>query len=153
MPFPIVGLALIPTCQDISFIFNAQHDCEGGQCSRTAGDTGTQTTAGAGGKLTHSINGKYLINTHALHNAWRLHEILPRNLTEPVPYITGREDFHHQMARKLQKKNPIKRAKAKEKAKDARAQKKRAIELEQESGNEKSGDETHQRTLYNISVP
>ena len=45
------------------------------------------------------------------------------------------------MARKLQKKNPQKRAKAKEKANDKRAQKKRAIEEEEASMGEQGGDE------------
>jgi len=61
---------------------------------------------------------------HALHNAWRLREVLPRNLTEPVPYISNREGFHHDMARKLQKANPKKRARVKEKVKDTHEQKK-----------------------------
>jgi hypothetical protein len=80
-------------------------------------------------KIIHSTHDKFFINLHALHNAWRLREILPRNLTEPIPHVTNREEFHHKMARKLQRKNPQKRAKAKEKAKETREQKKRAIEL------------------------
>ena len=79
--------------------------------------------------MIHSTHDKFFINLHALHNAWRIREVLPRNLTEPVPYITNRKEFHHEMARKLQKTNPKKRAKAKEKAKDTRERKKRAIEL------------------------
>ena len=140
--FFVVGPTLIATCQDISFIFNAQYDCEGGQCGHTVSNTGIQTVVGAGRKLIHSTYGKYLINTHALHNVWRLHEIPPRNLTEPVPYVTGLEDFHHQMARKLQKRNLLKRAKAKERVNGVRAQKKQAIESEQKPRNEQSGDET-----------
>jgi len=120
------------TLQNISFIFNAQHDCEGGECSYTVNSTGThdgQATAKVGKTVIHSTHNKYFINLHALHNAWRIREVLPRNLTEPVPYITNREEFHHEMARKLQKTNPEKRAKAKEKAKDTRERKKRAIEF------------------------
>jgi len=109
--------------QKILFIFNAQHDCEGGECGYTIDSTGTQNgqaTAKVERKVIHSTHNKFFINLHALHNAWRLHEVLPRNLTEPVPYVPNRKEFHHKMARKLQKKNPQKRAKAKEKAKDTR---------------------------------
>jgi hypothetical protein len=45
------------------------------------------------------------------------------------------------MARKLQEKNPEKRAKTREKAKESRAQRKRAIELEEEPVDEQSGGE------------
>jgi len=93
--------------------------------------------------MTHSPHDKFFINLHALHNAWRLREVLPRNITEPVPYVANREEFHHEMARKLQKTNPQKRVKAKEKAKDTREQKKRAIELVEASEGEQSEDDVH----------
>ena len=91
--------------------------------------------------MIHSTHSRFFINLHALHNGWRLREVLSRNLTEPVPCVTDHEDFHYKMARKLQKKNPEKRAKAKEKAKDTRAQKKQANEVGRESAGEQSGDE------------
>ena len=93
--------------------------------------------------MKHSAHDKFFINLHALHNAWRLREVLPRNLTEPVPYITNREEFHHEMAKKLQKTNPKKRAKAKEKAKDTREQKKQVVELMEGTEGEQSGDEAY----------
>ena len=80
---------------------------------------------------------------HALHNSWRIREVLPRNLTEPVPYVLNREEFHHNMARKLQKINPKKRARAKEKAKDTREQKRRAVESTEGTEGEQSGDEVN----------
>jgi len=128
-PWPHSTLIVV---QSISFIFNAQHDCEDGNCSYTVNSTSThndQATAKVEKKMIHSNHDKFFINLHALHNAWRIREVLPRNLTEPVSYITNREEFHREMARKLQKTNPQKRAKAKEKAKDTRERKKRAIEL------------------------
>ncbi|KAF9644852.1 hypothetical protein BDM02DRAFT_3077743, partial [Thelephora ganbajun] len=56
----------------------------------------------------HSAHDRFFINLHALRIAWRLREVLPRNLTEPVPCIVNREEFHHEIARKLQKTNPRK---------------------------------------------
>ena len=93
--------------------------------------------------MSHSTHDKFFINLHALHNAWRLHEVLPRSLTEPVPYVVDREEFHHERARKLQKTNPKKRERAKEKAKDTRKQKRRAIELAEGADSKSSGDEAH----------
>ena len=93
--------------------------------------------------IIHSAHDKFFINLHVLHNAWRLREVLSRELTAPVPYVTNREEFHHEMARKLQKTNPKKRAKAKEKAKDTREQKKRAAELAEGTEGEQSEDEAY----------
>ncbi|KAF9779423.1 hypothetical protein BJ322DRAFT_1167229 [Thelephora terrestris] len=118
---------------NVSFLFNAQHDCEGGECGYEVDEVSTQNgqptrRARIERKIMHSTHDKYFINLHALHNAWRLREVLPRNLTEPVPYVDNREEFHHEMARKLQKANPKKRARAKEKAKDTRERKKRVVD-------------------------
>lgn len=93
--------------------------------------------------MVHSTHDKFFINLHALHNAYRLREVLPRHLTEPIPYIANREEFHHEMAGKLQKTNPKKRAKAKEKAKDKREEKKRAVESAEGTRAEQSEDDAH----------
>ena len=124
-------LSLIAINQNISFILNVQHDCEGGECAYAIDEVGEQDgqpTAKIERRIMHSAHDKYFINLHALHNAWRLREALPRNLTEPVPYVPNREEFHREMAKKLQKANPKKRARAKEKAKDTRERKRRAVE-------------------------
>lgn len=130
--------------QNISFIFNAQHDCEGGDCGYTITETSApdgQASAKIERKMVHSTHNKYFINTHALHNAWRLREVLPRNLTEPVPYVANREEFHHEIAKKLQKVNPKKRARAKEKARETRVRKKQAVESREGSGDEEGEGE------------
>lgn len=146
---PTVSYALLPldlrlivtVHENVSFIFNAQHDCEEGKCSYTIHDTDRPTGKSATKvrrNFQHSNHNKFFVNLHALHNAWRLREVLPRNLTDPVPYVADREEFHHEMARKLQKANPKKRARAKEKAKETRERKKRAIE--QAEGSEGEAD-------------
>ena len=66
--------------QNISFVFNAQHDCEGGECGYTideTGEQGGQPTAKTERRIAHSAHNKYFINLHALHNAWRLRKALP----------------------------------------------------------------------------
>ena len=60
-----------------------------------------------------------------------------------MPYITNCEELHHEMAKKLQKTNPKKCAKAKEKAKDTCKQKKQVIELMEGTKGKQSGDEVH----------
>lgn len=143
----MASLILIAFHQDISFSFNAQHDCEGGECGYTPGNTSAQdgqATVKAERKVIHSTHNAFFINLHVLHNAWRLREVLPRNLTMPVPYVTDRKDFHHEMARKLQKHNPGRRARAKEKAKDTHEQKKQAIKLAEGSEDGQSGNEPDQ---------
>ena len=126
----------LTTQQNISFIFNAQHDCEGGKCGYAIDDTSTlnsQAKTKVKRTMLHSNHDIFFINLHALHNAQLIREVLPRNLTKPIPYVIDREEFHYKMAKKLQKRNPKKRAKAKEKAKETRENKKRAMNLEGES--------------------
>ena len=89
---------------------------------------GSQPAAKIKRMVIHSTHDKHFINLHALHNVWRLREVLPQHLTEPVPYVPNREEFHHEMARKLQRTNPKKRVRAKERAKDTCERKKRVVE-------------------------
>jgi len=111
--------------QDIYFIFNAQHDCKGGECRLVETKVLQDREETSRKELTakHSNFDRYLINLHAHHNAWRLRKVLPRVLTTPVPYTLDRKKLHTEAARELQKKNPAKRADAVAKAKATREQK------------------------------
>ena len=73
-------------------------------------------------KLTvkHSNADCHIINLHAHHNAWQLQEVLPCNLTTPVPYTLDHHKLHAEAAGELQKKNPAKQAKVAAKAKATR---------------------------------
>ena len=108
--------------QNIYFIFNAQHDCEGGGCQLVETNVLQDREETSRTELTveHSNLDRYLINLHAHHNAWRLRKVLPRVLTAPVPYTLDRKKLHTEAARELQKKNPAKRAEAAAKAKATR---------------------------------
>jgi len=108
--------------QDIHFIFNAQHDCEGGGCQLVETNVLQDREETSRTELTvkHSGFARYLINLHAHHNAWRLRKVLPRTLTAPVPYTSDRKKLHTEAARELQEKNPAKRAEATAKAKATR---------------------------------
>ena len=65
-------------------------------------------------------------------------------------YVTNCEEFHHEMARKLQKTNPKKCVKAKEKAKDTCEQKKQVAELAEGTKGEQSEDEVYLVIWYQL---
>ena len=108
-------------------MFNAQHDCEGGGCVLHEVDAIQERHETSGKVLTvaHTNYERYFINVHALHNCLYLRKVLPRDLVAPVPWSQDRHNLHNQMARKLQKENPEKRAEAAAKAKVTRDWKKR----------------------------
>ena len=137
---------LIAFHQNISFIFNTQHDCEGGECGYTINDAGThdrQAMAKVERRMIHSAHNKFFIDLHALHNAWRLREVLPQKLTEPMPYVADHQEFHHKMARNCRRAAP-KSVPKRRRGRRTREQKKRAIEsVEDKPEGEQSGDEPH----------
>ena len=75
--------------------------------------------------VTHTNSERYSINLHALHNCLHLRKVLPRDLTAPVPWSQDRRKLHSQVAEKLQKENPGKRAEAAAKAKATRERNKK----------------------------
>lgn len=121
---------LHPTTQDIYFIFNAQHDCKGGECNliETCALQDKERTSRMKLAVKHSDGGCYVVNLHAHHNAWRLRKVLPRNLTAPVPYTSECQKLHAEAAGELQKKNPAKRAETAAKAKATRERNKEEVE-------------------------
>ncbi|KZV81516.1 hypothetical protein EXIGLDRAFT_628358, partial [Exidia glandulosa HHB12029] len=80
----------------IRFIVNVQHDCRSSGC----GPTGTRqisqertTSSRTVPVLEHVSNDRYIINTHAFHNAARLRKALPRGLTVPIPLKMNRAEW------------------------------------------------------------
>jgi len=57
----------------------------------------------------HKPLDEYLINTHAFHNAHLIREILPRDLTSPIPFRTDRCSYHLEIASQLRKTQDVKR--------------------------------------------
>ncbi|KAJ7294000.1 hypothetical protein C8J57DRAFT_1704630 [Mycena rebaudengoi] len=78
---------LIIPSTDIKFLFNAQHDCHSAQC-------------GATGQVPGCKN-RFIINTHAFHNAHLLRRALPRGLTAPIPLFEDRKAKHYELAANL----------------------------------------------------
>ncbi|VDB98021.1 unnamed protein product [Peniophora sp. CBMAI 1063] len=118
----------------ILFKFNAQHDCRAGDCTIATRMQRVQQERVSFNRnvrfVQHNNDDRFLLNTHTLHNASALHEILPRHLTKPVPYFdpAEREARHSEFAMQLQETGPTKRAETAAKAKATRAKKKAAAE-------------------------
>ncbi|KAF8153401.1 hypothetical protein B0H34DRAFT_754825 [Crassisporium funariophilum] len=104
----------------ILFQFNAQHDCHHAKCTasgerpvmqeRTASRTAEKF-------IVHNEAARYILNTHALHNAHLIRAALPRDLTVPLPYALDRTAYHHGLAQELRLSQNAKRAKTAEKRK------------------------------------
>ncbi|KAL6302042.1 hypothetical protein BKA93DRAFT_919240 [Sparassis latifolia] len=133
---PFLGMPVLmrrddAPCLDVLFIFNAQHDCRMTSCS----PTGTQhvvqersTTARTEAVIAHTTAERFLLNTHAIHNAALIRQTLPRSLTRPISYLDNRYMKHREIAAGLRESGPIKRAQTAAKAADTRARKKLAQE-------------------------
>ncbi|KZV95756.1 hypothetical protein EXIGLDRAFT_671890 [Exidia glandulosa HHB12029] len=89
----------------VQFVFNAQHDCESGRCNASMVETEISQERHMITKklltLSHTDDGRFIINTHALHNAHLLRRVLPRELTIPRHYHDDRAALHAQIARLL----------------------------------------------------
>jgi hypothetical protein len=79
--------------------------------------------------IEHQDIPKFIINTHAFHNAHLLRKVLPRDLTRPLPLLEGeeRQKFHFEMADRLREVTDRKRKEHNEKA---AAKKREAAEAE-----------------------
>ena len=66
--------------------------------------------------IEHQPIDRFVINTHAFHNAHFLRAILPRSLVAPIPLYENRVEKHHEIARNLQTTQDSKRTAAKARA-------------------------------------
>ncbi|KAJ7820820.1 hypothetical protein B0H14DRAFT_3089221 [Mycena olivaceomarginata] len=101
--------------EHLVFKFNAQHDCHHFSCSLT--DAPGQQQERSESKLTrkiraHKEDSRFLVNTHAPHNAHLVRETLPRSLTAPKPCFVDRLAKHSEFASALREVGPEKRAQA-----------------------------------------
>ena len=98
--------------KDILFEYNVQHDCRKAGCSATGRRNIMQERIQATvmeSYVEHKPLDEYLINTHAFHNAHLIREILPRDLTSPIPFRTDRHSYHLEIASQLRRTQDIKR--------------------------------------------
>jgi len=87
--------------QGIDFLYNVQHDCPLSKCTASGKQPLTQERVKSGLVQTyieHQPIERFVINTHAFHNAHLLHAVLPRSLVAPIPLHPDRQAKHFEMA-------------------------------------------------------
>ncbi|KAI0697812.1 hypothetical protein BC835DRAFT_1405600 [Cytidiella melzeri] len=117
---------------NIAFIFNAQHDCLTAEC--TTHDENVHQERRITGLtqkgVRHGEMQRYFINMHALHNAALIRRTLPRHFSKPNPFYIDRVAKHQEFSDKVSSVNTKRRDAAVAKARDTRARKKEAQELQ-----------------------
>ncbi|KAJ7143259.1 hypothetical protein C8R46DRAFT_1167848 [Mycena filopes] len=102
--------------QSLMFKFNAQHDCYSAKCTASGQRLQIQERVESDTMETfieHNPLDRFIINSHAFHNAHLLRATLPRELLAPIPLFDDRKRKHDELAAQLREK----RAQPKEKRK------------------------------------
>ncbi|KAJ7698601.1 hypothetical protein B0H17DRAFT_1158298 [Mycena rosella] len=89
---------------NLKFKFNVQHDCHSAKCGATGVRLRMQEHVESGkteNYIVHASLARFIINTHAFHNAHLLRATLPRDLIAPIPLFPDREAKHHELAAQL----------------------------------------------------
>jgi len=111
------------------FQYNVQHDCRQAKCTASGKRAVIQErvqTELSESVIEHKPLDRFLINTHAFHNAHLIRAILPRDLTIPVAYSADRVAHHFSIATNLREIQDGKRQNAAEKKRAAADLKKAA---------------------------
>jgi len=102
-------------------MYNTQHDCHLAKCTASGKRLLLQERVESGLTETvieHHAVDRFVVNTHAFHNAHLLREMLPRSLVAPIPLYQDRHAKHTEIAEKLRISQESKRATAKVRAAD-----------------------------------
>lgn len=105
--------------QRIDFLYNVQHDCSLAKCTASGKRPVMQERVESGLLMTyieHRPCERFIINTHAFHNAHLLRSTLPRSLVAPIPLFQNRQTKHIEMARNLRETQQAKRTATKARA-------------------------------------
>jgi len=119
--------------QTIGFLYNVQHDCPLAKCTGSGKEPLMQERVESSlfkTYIEHKPIERFIINTHAFHNAHRLRAALERSLVVPIPLfpLEVRKAKHTEIAHSL-------RATIKAKGEARTAQKKKeAITLAEKTG-------------------
>ncbi|KAF7367987.1 hypothetical protein MSAN_00864400 [Mycena sanguinolenta] len=98
-----VTFSIVPA-KSVMFKFNVQHDCDSAGCEATGIRLRMQERVESDQTesfIIHKALDRFIINTHAFHNAHLLRATLPRNLVAPIPLHPDREAIHHELASQL----------------------------------------------------
>ncbi|KAJ7140471.1 hypothetical protein C8R43DRAFT_1131421 [Mycena crocata] len=116
-PYSEVLFTIVPA-KNIKFKFNVQHDCNSAKCEATGVCARIQERVESDqteNYIVHEPLDRFIINSHAFHNAHLLRAILPRALIAPIPLFTDREAKHHELAAQLRETQTTQKAIAAEK--------------------------------------
>ena len=94
-------------------MYNVQHDCYLAKCIASGVHPLMQERIESGLVETiieHRSIDRFVINTHAFHNAHLLRATLPRSLIAPSPLFPDRQAKHADMARSLRTRQEVKQA-------------------------------------------
>ncbi|KAJ6606724.1 hypothetical protein B0H10DRAFT_2178638 [Mycena sp. CBHHK59/15] len=107
---------IIPA-KNIKFKVNVQHDCYRAKCEATGEHLRMQERVESDqieNFIVHEPLDRFIINSHAFHNAHLLRATLPRDLIAPIPLFEERQEKHKEFAATLRQnwaskatKNPL----------------------------------------------
>ncbi|KAF7310234.1 hypothetical protein MIND_00397100 [Mycena indigotica] len=92
---------------DIKYNFNAQHDCHAAGCAPTGVRPIMQERVESEKTerfIIHADMDRFIVNTHAFHNAHLIRATLSRALWEPTPLLEDRQAKHTELASQLRAK-------------------------------------------------
>jgi hypothetical protein len=102
---PLVSIYIIMPLNDYvqgtDFLYNVQHDCPLAKCTASGKQPLMQERVQSGLVKTyieHQPIERFVINTHAFHNAHLLRTTLPRSLVLPIPLHQDRRAKHSEIA-------------------------------------------------------
>ncbi|KAJ7644882.1 hypothetical protein FB45DRAFT_735642 [Roridomyces roridus] len=128
---PAAGRRFIVPSNSIQFTFNVQHDCRACGCSATGTSRRMQERVISDAivhSVVHTEDTRFIINTHAFHNAGLLRKFLPIALTKPRQLFADRRERHDELASTLTVTQKEKRAATQAKAAATREKNKAARE-------------------------
>ncbi|KAJ6629947.1 hypothetical protein B0H10DRAFT_1939561 [Mycena sp. CBHHK59/15] len=106
---------IIPT-KYLMFKFNVQHFCHTAKCAATGERIWMQEQVASDNTekyIEHNLIDRFIINSHAFHNAHLLRATLPRNLLAPIPLFEDWKSKHNELAGELHAKWESQHAKRK----------------------------------------
>ncbi|KAJ7764704.1 hypothetical protein B0H16DRAFT_1798016 [Mycena metata] len=98
--------SIVPA-ESLMFKFNAQHDCFTAKCTATGQRLRIQERVDSDTMenfIEHNPLDRFIINSHAFHNAHLLRATLPRELLAPIPLFDDRKGKHDELAAQLREK-------------------------------------------------
>ena len=87
--------------QGVDFMYNVQHDCPFSKCTASGKQPLVQERVESGkvkACIEHQPIERFIINTHAFHNAHLIRASLPRSLIAPIPLYQDRQSKHFTIA-------------------------------------------------------